>query len=87
MPGLTGLELSRRARELRPGLPVLLMTGYSELLSREALQRAGASRVIMKPFNRRELGNAVATALTGESDPGSAGPEGSEGLSGTQCYR
>jgi CheY-like chemotaxis protein len=29
MPGMNGRELSRRARELRPGLKVLFMSGYS----------------------------------------------------------
>src|SRR5690606_6646095 len=31
MPGMTGVELAHRARELRPGLPILLATGYAEL--------------------------------------------------------
>jgi CheY-like chemotaxis protein len=31
MPGMTGVELATRARLLRPGLPVVLATGYSQL--------------------------------------------------------
>lgn len=31
MPGMTGLQLARTARELKPDLPVLLATGYAEL--------------------------------------------------------
>ncbi len=31
MPGMTGVELARAARELRPDLPILLATGYAEL--------------------------------------------------------
>ena len=31
MPGMTGLELADHARQLRPGLPILLATGYDEL--------------------------------------------------------
>lgn len=31
MPGMTGLELAAAARELRPGLPVLLTSGYTQL--------------------------------------------------------
>ena len=31
MPGMTGIELAEAARRLRPGLPVLLTTGYAEL--------------------------------------------------------
>jgi PAS domain S-box-containing protein len=31
MPGMTGVELARHVRELRPGLPILLATGYADL--------------------------------------------------------
>jgi CheY-like chemotaxis protein len=31
MPGMTGIELAEAARRLKPGLPVLLTTGYAEL--------------------------------------------------------
>ncbi|MDE1929967.1 MAG: response regulator [Alphaproteobacteria bacterium] len=34
MPGMTGIELARRIRQLRPELPVILATGYSELVQR-----------------------------------------------------
>src|SRR5262249_16683454 len=31
MPGMTGLQLAEEARKLRPGLPILLATGYADL--------------------------------------------------------
>ncbi|WP_163479399.1 response regulator, partial [Escherichia coli] len=31
MPGMTGVVLAARARALRPGIPILLATGYAEL--------------------------------------------------------
>ena len=31
MPGMTGLQLAEEARRLRPGLPILLATGYADL--------------------------------------------------------
>ncbi|MGH6974511.1 MAG: response regulator, partial [Stellaceae bacterium] len=34
MPGMTGIELARRIRQLRPELPIILATGYSELVQR-----------------------------------------------------
>lgn len=34
MPGMTGIELARRIRQLRPELPVILATGYAELVQR-----------------------------------------------------
>src|SRR6185437_9789475 len=32
MPGMTGVELAERARERRPGLPVMFMTGHADAL-------------------------------------------------------
>src|SRR5690606_23934573 len=50
MPGMTGVELAHRARELRPGLPILLATGYAELPDGTLdLPRLG------KPFQQRDL--------------------------------
>jgi len=63
MPGLSGIELAGRAKELRPGLPVLFTTGYSEeLVFRRGTLPAG-SGVVQKPFTRRGLLVAVAAAL------------------------
>jgi CheY-like chemotaxis protein len=63
MPGITGLELARRVREITPDLPVLLTTGYSEILTGKRLEQAGVRQVLTKPFNRRDLGRAIAEVL------------------------
>ena len=60
MPHLTGLELARKARDVRPDLPILLTTGYSENLSPERLEGAGVNQVLLKPHSRGDLGWAVA---------------------------
>ena len=41
MPHLTGLELSKRIKAIRPDLPVILFTGYREEFSRDAAKQAG----------------------------------------------
>jgi PAS domain S-box-containing protein len=69
MPGISGIELGRRATELRPELPVLYMTGYSQ----EVISHRGAlpadSNFLQKPFTRRDLLDAIAKTL----DPARAG--------------
>ena len=63
MPGLSGLELLGRLGEIRPGLPIVLVTGagtYEHL--REALAR-GAGALVLKPFSHAELVAAVEEAL------------------------
>jgi signal transduction histidine kinase/CheY-like chemotaxis protein len=63
MPGLSGLELAEHARRVRPGLPVVFMTGYS----REFVNRQGAvpeeRPVLQKPFTRALLLDAVRGAI------------------------
>jgi PAS domain S-box-containing protein len=59
MPGMSGLDLIRHLLEVRPGLPVLLTSGYiSEELKANA-RTAGVSRLIYKPNTVHELGEAV----------------------------
>jgi two-component system cell cycle sensor histidine kinase/response regulator CckA len=63
MQGLSGVELARRAQELRPGLPVVFLSGFSrELLADRGALPAG-SRVMQKPFTRQSLLEAVGETL------------------------
>lgn len=63
MPDVDGLELVRRAREMRPGLPILLMTAFGG--EDEAVQalRAGASDYISKSRLEKDLGPTLRRAL------------------------
>jgi two-component system cell cycle sensor histidine kinase/response regulator CckA len=54
MPGLDGVELSRRARAAQPGLAVLLMSGFAEPPLHKAAETAGIG-FIAKPFTLDEL--------------------------------
>jgi signal transduction histidine kinase len=60
MPGMRGSELAEDARDIRPGLPVMLLTGYANLAKGEA---AGLPR-LSKPFREADLARAVAGLLT-----------------------
>ncbi|HEX9495857.1 MAG TPA: ATP-binding protein [Candidatus Limnocylindria bacterium] len=63
MPGLSGIELARRATELRPDLPVLFTSGYShDAVSRQGLIPDGTV-LLQKPFMRAALLEAVHEAL------------------------
>jgi CheY-like chemotaxis protein len=68
MPGLSGQYLARRARELRPDLPVVLMTGYSQTLSPEDAFKQGVNAYLFKPITRQELARTLGTLLdTGQA--------------------
>lgn len=61
MPGLDGLELARAARAVQPGLPVLLLSGYSAASVAGAPTREGFA-FLAKPFTPEALCAAVAAA-------------------------
>jgi two-component system cell cycle sensor histidine kinase/response regulator CckA len=67
MPEMSGLELRQRLRAARPGLPVLLMSGYSE----EAITRLGSQGapgpLIEKPFTVQGLLDQVRRVLAAET--------------------
>jgi signal transduction histidine kinase len=60
MPGMTGLQLAESLRESRPGLPVVLATGYADLPASGEL--AALSR-LSKPFTQDELAAAICAAM------------------------
>ncbi len=64
MPGMTGAELARKARAIRPDLPVLLITGYADL----AQDVGGGLPRLGKPFRQSDLAARIA-ALTEASKP------------------
>jgi len=60
MPGMTGVELSKHIREVKPTLPIILATGYADLL---AGNDPGLPR-LSKPYRRDEL-EAMLAAVVG----------------------
>jgi PAS domain S-box-containing protein len=57
MPGkMDGLALAHRLREIRPGLPILLATGYSDA----AINVRGDFPILRKPYEIHELSQAIA---------------------------
>jgi two-component system, cell cycle sensor histidine kinase and response regulator CckA len=63
MPGMSGPEFADHLHKLRPGLPIILMTGYDATLTQERLQKIGVREVLAKPFSVRELAAAVRRVL------------------------
>ncbi len=63
MPGMDGLTLAQALIKLRPGLPVILCTGFSEVVAEKSAADCGISAVLTKPFMLRELANAIRKAL------------------------
>jgi signal transduction histidine kinase/CheY-like chemotaxis protein len=65
MPSITGLELARHALALNPELPILLCTGYGELVSPEAARSAGCRGYMNKPPDFRQMAAVIHEWTTG----------------------
>jgi DNA-binding NtrC family response regulator len=63
MPDLTGTELAREIRQLRPEISIILMSGYSSARVIERARAAGVMEVLRKPLVRRDIAEPVARAL------------------------
>ncbi len=74
MPGLSGYELCRRAKNDHPGLPVLLLVGTFETLDEEELRRSGADGHLKKPFDSQELLQMVDDLVAGQVGQDAATP-------------
>lgn len=60
MPGMTGLELARRMHQIRPELPIILATGYSDMPQRRA--EPGVT-TLDKPYRLEMLAAMIARAM------------------------
>ena len=65
MPEMTGDELARRLLTIRPDLPIILCTGYSERMTEEAAEALGIRGFAMKPVVIRELALLLRQILDG----------------------
>jgi PAS domain S-box-containing protein len=63
MPGMTGIDLSRVMLELRPDIPVILCTGFNELVTEENAKAIGIREFAMKPLNRKRIATIIRKAL------------------------
>lgn len=59
MPNYTGAEVTREFLALRPELPIIMFTGYSEGFDREKAMKLGARDFLFKPVRKDELHQAV----------------------------
>ena len=72
MPGVDGLELLRRIKAARPGLPVVIITGHGDVPLAVEAMKLGAADFVEKPFDDERLIGVVQAALAGaprEVDP------------------
>ena len=63
MPELIGTDLAKRAQAIRPDIPVIIVTGFAGATLAEADSDEGIADIVLKPFSRRQLDNAIRRTL------------------------
>ena len=81
MPEMTGSELVRQMRALRPDMPIVLMSGYVTSRLAARARAAGVAEVLAKPLAARDIARALAAALRRPPPP----PEEAAGVRGHEA--
>ena len=63
MPGLTGDKLAAEMLKIRPDIPIVLCTGYSELITAEKARAIGIKEFVMKPVVMKEMAKTIRQVL------------------------
>ncbi len=69
MPHMMGTNMAREMLKIRPGLPIILTTGFSEGINEEESKKIGIREFIMKPFTLHGLAQAVKRTMDQEVPP------------------
>lgn len=68
MPEITGIDLLRRVKEVKPELPVIVITGHGDIALAVEAMKIGAVDFLEKPFDDDHLLASVRSALDQEAD-------------------
>ncbi len=66
MPNMSGLELVHEIHEIRPDIPIIICSGYSEKISKDNAKEFGIREFLMKPLEVKQLINVVRKVLDEE---------------------
>jgi signal transduction histidine kinase/ActR/RegA family two-component response regulator len=67
MPKMTGDRLARELMKIKPEIPIILCTGYTELLNEEQAKKMGLKALIMKPILLQEMAMTIRDILGSEN--------------------
>ncbi|MEE4358101.1 MAG: response regulator [Desulfococcaceae bacterium] len=70
MPHMDGLHLAKQIKSIRPDIPILLCTGYSERVNRETAEASGIKGFMLKPISKKDLAETVRRLLDLHPDSG-----------------
>ncbi len=65
MPNITGSQLAREIKKIRPDIPVILCTGFSHQIDEETCQQMGIQGYVMKPVLKKKIAEVIRRVLDG----------------------
>ena len=63
MPHMTGYDLAKKILEIKPTVPIIICTGYSDTVSPEKAEAEGIKELIYKPISKKEIARTVHEVL------------------------
>ena len=63
MPEMTGIELAKEVLAIKPGMPIIMCTGFSHVVDADKAKAAGIKAFAMKPLTKREIARTVRKVL------------------------
>ncbi|MEN6320957.1 MAG: PAS domain S-box protein [Syntrophaceae bacterium] len=67
MPNMRGDDLARELLKIRPDIPVILCTGFSEMISEEKAKTIGIRRLVMKPIFKENIASVIREVLDNDA--------------------
>jgi CheY-like chemotaxis protein len=64
---MTGADLARRMIQLRPDIPIILCTGYSNLIDEHSAKVLGIKKFALKPLTRGVIAKLIREVLDGNA--------------------
>jgi signal transduction histidine kinase/ActR/RegA family two-component response regulator len=68
MPGVTGVTLAQKMLGVRKEMPIILCTGYSQMVSADKVKEVGIREFFMKPIVKKELAETIRRVLDGRKE-------------------
>jgi PAS domain S-box-containing protein len=63
MPNMAGIDLTKELLKIRPDIPIILCTGYSEMIDKDKAKKLGISKFAMKPLVLSEIAVTIREVL------------------------
>lgn len=63
MPNMNGMILSQKVKAVRANIPVIICTGFSDLLNEEKSKAMGIDEYVVKPFSKQKISEAIRKVL------------------------